>query len=83
MISKHSKTVAERAKTIYAERMQRELEAEHRDRYVAIEPDSGDYFLADSFSDAVAESRAAHPDRIAFVIWIGHDAAIHIGGMQN
>lgn len=83
MISEHSRSVAERAKATYVERLQHKLEAEHLDRYVAIEPDSNDHFVGDSFSDAVAKSRSAYPDRISFVIWIGHEAAIHIGGMQN
>ena len=83
MISKHSRSVAERAKAIYAEQLQRKLEIDHLDQHVAIEPDSGDYFIADSFSQAVAAARSAHPDRIAFVIWIGHEAAIHIGGIPN
>lgn len=83
MISEQTRSVAERAKRTYVERLQHELEARHLDRYVAIEPDSGDYFVADSFNEAVAKSRSAHPDRISFVIWIGHEAAIHIGGMPN
>jgi hypothetical protein len=83
MISEHSRRVAERAKTIYAEQLQHQLEIDHRDRYVAIEPDSGDHFIEDSFSEAVAAARSAHPDRISFVIWIGHEAAIHIGGIPN
>jgi hypothetical protein len=83
MISERTKIIAERAKSIYSERLQRELEAEHRGEYVAIEPDSGEYYLADSFGQAVAAARTAHPDRISFVIRIGHDAAIHIGGMTN
>jgi hypothetical protein len=79
MVSEHSMTVAQRAKSIYLGRLQSQLLAEHPDEYVAIEPDSGDYFLAHSFSDAVRNARTAHPDRISFVIRIGHEAAIHIG----
>ena len=55
----------------------KQLEAEHPNQFVAIEPTSGEHFLADSFSNAVSASRSAHPDRIAFVIRIGHEAAIH------
>jgi hypothetical protein len=83
MISEHSKNVAEKAKLIYVERLQKELEAHHLNRFVAIEPESGDHFIADSFSDAVANARQAHPTRISFVIRVGHDAAIHIGGISN
>jgi hypothetical protein len=83
MISDHSKSVAEMAKRIYAERLRSQLEAEHLNRFVAIEPESGDHFIADSFSQAVANARKAHPDRISFVIRVGHKAAIHIGGIAN
>jgi hypothetical protein len=55
------------------------LKAAHPDRYVAIEPESGEHFVADSFGGAVAAARAAHPDRICFVIHIDHSAAIHLG----
>ena len=52
-------------------------------KFVAIEPDSGEYFVAGSFSLAVAEARKAYPDRLSFVVRVGHKAAIHIGGMAN
>ena len=83
MITEHRRNVAERAKTIYAEQLQGRLEIDRRDRYVAIELESGDHFVADSFCEAVAAARSAHRDRISFVIWIGHEAAIHIGGISN
>jgi len=47
MISPETNSVIDRAKRVYAERLQADLEAEHRDRFVAIEPESGDYFLGD------------------------------------
>ena len=83
MISEHSKNVAEKAKQIYAQRLQSDLEEHHLNRFVAIEPESGEHFIADSFSHAVASARRAHPTRISFVIRIGHDAALHIGGISN
>ncbi len=83
MISSHTTQVAERAKAIYKERLKGDLEAAHTDGYVAIEPDSGEHFLADSFGEAVTAARTAHPDRISFVIRIGHSAAIHLGGLTK
>ena len=62
MISSHTTQVAERAKAIYGRRLQAELEAAHPDGYVAVEPESGEHFLADSFGQAVAAARAAHPE---------------------
>ena len=81
MISSHTTDVADRAKTIYGDQLQAGLEADRPGWYIAIEPDSGEHFLADSFGRAVAAARAAHPDRISFVIRIGHPAAIHLGGL--
>jgi hypothetical protein len=81
MISTHTTDVAARAKAIYGRGLQAELEASHPNEYVAIEPESGEHFLADSFGAAVAAARAAHPDRISFVIRIGHPAALHLGGL--
>lgn len=57
MISEHSKSVAEKAMRIYANQLQRELEAKHFDRFVAIEPESGEHFVAESYSQAVATAR--------------------------
>lgn len=83
MISEHSQSVARRAKAIYSERLQSQLELEHLNQFVAIEPESEEHFVAESFSKAVAAARKAHPDRISFVVRIGHDAALHIGGIGN
>ena len=82
MVSAETMSVVERAKLIYAQRLQATLEADHRDRFVAIEPDSGEYFLAESLDEAVRAARTKHPNRISHVIRVGHIAAIHIGGAE-
>lgn len=81
MVSAETRSVIDRAKRIYAERLQADLEASHRDRYVAIEPESGDHFLADTLDEAVRASQERHPTRLTHVIRVGHKAAIHIGLM--
>ena len=82
MISDETRAVIDQAKKIYEE-MRHALEAEYRDRFVAIEPESGDYFLADSFDAAVKAARLAHPSRLTHTIRIGHEAAFHIGLMEQ
>ena len=82
MISNETRSVIGRAKNIY-ERQREALEAEHRDRYVAIEPESEDYFVADTFDAAVKAARTAHPSRLSHTIRIGHEAAFHIGLMDQ
>jgi len=83
MVSKHSSAVAEKAKRIYEERLRAELEPKHRDKFVAIEPDSGDCFVGSTYGESVMAARNAHPKRISFVIRIGHEAAIHLGAVTN
>lgn len=82
MVSAETKSVIDRAKRIYAEQLQSFLEPEHTDRFVAIEPESGEYFLGDTFDEAVRSARTKYPSRLSHTIRIGHRAAFHIGGPQ-
>ena len=72
-------SIANIAKRIYESELQEMLELEHRDEYVAIEPESKSYFLGRTFLDAAMAAKKAFPDRKSFVIRIGYDAAFHIG----
>jgi hypothetical protein len=83
VISNETKSVIDRAKQIYAERLKPALEAEHADRFVAIEPESGEYFLGDTFDEAVKLARSKYPARLSHTIRVGHRAAFHIGVMQR
>lgn len=75
-------SITSRAKAIYEEKRE-QLEREDSGKFVAIEPDSGDLFLADSFDGAVAKAVARHPEKISHTIHIGKDAAFHIGLMTQ
>ena len=83
MVAADTKRVIDRAKRIYSEQLQQRLEPQHLDRYVAIEPESGEYFLADTFDEAVKSARAKYPSRLSHTIWIGHRAAFHLGGRDR
>ena len=82
MVSAESKSVIDRAKQIYASRLKQVLEVEHENRFVAIEPESGEYFIGDTFDAAVKGARSKFPFRLSHTIRIGHDAAFHIGVLQ-
>jgi hypothetical protein len=82
MVSADTQSVIDRAKQIYAERLRAALEADHRGRFVAIEPVSGDYFLADTLDGAVRAARAKHPARLSHTIRVGHPAAVHLGAVR-
>lgn len=83
MVSAETKSVIERAKRIYVEQLQAELESLHTHQFVAIEPESGDYFLGKTLDEAVKAARAKHPTRLSHTIRIGHRAAFHMGAMQG
>jgi hypothetical protein len=83
MVSDDTTSVIERARRIYAHQPQADLESQHRDRFVAIEPESGEYFLGDTFDEAVKSARTKYPSRLSHTIRIGHRTAFHIGGLQR
>jgi hypothetical protein len=72
-------SIAEEAKGVYERELKDRLEAEHGDEFVAIEPVSKSFYIADTFIEAALAAKRAHPDRKSFVIRIGYDAAFHIG----
>ncbi len=71
--------VAQDSMRIYESKLREMLELAHIDEFVAIEPESGDYFLGRTLSEAIGAARKAHPDRLAHAIRVGHKAALHFG----
>lgn len=82
MASEQTTDVARRAKQLYEDKLKTRLETNHRNAFIAIEPDSGDYFLGTTLSEAIQASRTAHPDRLAFAMRVGHDVAVTIGTLD-
>jgi hypothetical protein len=83
MVSEETKSVICRAKEIYEQRLRSVLEAGHADEFVAIEPDSGDFFVAQTFDAAVKLARSKHPSKLSHTIRVGHAAAFHLGVMER
>jgi hypothetical protein len=79
MASQQSQELARRAGVIYEQRLRAQLEHTHPDEFVAIEPDSGDYFLGRTLSDAIQAARSAHPTRLPFILRVGHKATVELG----
>jgi hypothetical protein len=79
MIRKVDPSIADRAKRIYNERLKSQLETSNPDDFVAIEPESGEFFLGTTLSEAIGKSRQKYPDRLAHAIRVGHQAAVHFG----
>jgi len=55
------------------------IEPAHLDEFVAIEPESGDFFLGKTLNEATRTARKAHPDRLTHAMRVGHRAALHFG----
>ncbi len=68
-----------RAEEIYVARLRAVLEPQHAGEFVAIEPESGDYFLGKTLTEATCAARKSYPDRLTHVMRVGHKAALHFG----
>ncbi len=66
---------------VYEEQLRAKLEATNIDDFVAIEPESGDYFLGKTLSEAIQAARAAYPDRLPFALRVGHRSTVEMGVM--
>ena len=69
--------VAERGRSILVGGLEERLLGEgNRGRFVAVEPDSGDFFLGDTMGEASERMRTEHPDAVGFIGRVGFDAAV-------
>jgi hypothetical protein len=81
VISEASKAVARKARTFYESQLRDEFEQKHSGKYVCIEPESGSYFLGNTFDQAVNAAIDAFPERLTHTLRIGCSAAIHLGAL--
>jgi hypothetical protein len=72
------KSVADAARPIF-ESLKSQLEADHLNRFVAIEPCSGKHFIGNTISEAICEARRHYTNRLVHTFRIGHAAAVHFG----
>ncbi len=79
MLSSESWGVARRGEGIFQQRLRGQLEKTHWGLFIAIEPDSGDYFLGRTLEEAIAAARRAHPGRLSYTCRIGFPTAVEIG----
>jgi hypothetical protein len=79
MPSNLSIEVARKAQAIYERDLRSRLEKTDLNAFVAIEPESGDYFLGQTLSEAIQKTRAVHPERLPFTLRVGHRSTVNIG----
>lgn len=83
MLSDKAQLVAEKAKQFYEDRLRERLESSDHGRFVCIEPESGDFFLGDTFDEAVNQAIDAHPDCLTHTLRVGHEVAFHLGVLNR
>lgn len=72
--------LVESGQRLYDGRRREQLEPEHLGRYVAIEPTSGRYFVADTGTEALLDARRALPETLFYLARVGHPAADTLSG---
>ena len=81
MLSEESKHVASKAKRIYQDALRERLEKSDHGKFVCIEPESGEYFVGETFDNAVNQAIDRYPDRLTHTLRVGYPAALHLGVM--
>lgn len=62
------------------EKLDPELREQYYGKFIAIEVDSGDYFIGETMIDADTKARAKHPGKVFYVGKIGYRAAVKFRG---
>jgi len=62
---------------IYRRKLKKKLEPKYNGKIIAIEVDSGKYFIGDNELEAGEKARAVFPDKIFFFMRIGPNSAIY------
>lgn len=79
MVNSEDLDLARRANELYDTRVKLEVESHHRGEFVAIEPESGTYYLGRTLDEAIEKARIAYPNCIPYVKRVGFRAAVEIG----
>lgn len=75
MVSEKVRNLILRGEKLYREKLKTALEPEQTGQFVAIEPDSEQYFLGRTSSQAMALARAAVPGKEFFLARVGYPTA--------
>src|SRR6266567_7702487 len=72
-----------RARQLYEQKLRIVLEPNQHGRYVAIEPDTGRYFLGDTGTAALVDAHTSMPQHSFYLARIGYEAADSLHGHGN
>jgi hypothetical protein len=72
--------LVERGQNTYKQRLASILEPSHIGEFVAVEPDSGQYFLGSTASAVLVAAHAALPNNLFYLTRVGRETAHTVGG---
>ena len=72
--------LVERGQSTYRQSLAAILEPTHIGEFVAVEPDSGRYFLGSTASQALVAARHAMPNNLFYLTRVGRETAHTVGG---
>jgi len=70
----HALAFDQKAQAIYRKKLKPKLERKHKGRIVAIDVESGDYFLGKTVLESIEKGRKKHPGKIFYAVRIGYPA---------
>jgi hypothetical protein len=65
----------EKAEEIYKRKLKKKLEPKYKGKMIAIEVDSGKYFMGEDLHEAAEKATAAFPEKIFYFKRVGYKAA--------
>ncbi len=66
--------LSEQGERIYHEKLKRLLEPKYKGKVIAIEVESGNYFIGESVVEALTKARKVYPDKLFHFMRIGFRA---------
>ncbi|MDZ7290191.1 MAG: hypothetical protein ONB44_23920 [candidate division KSB1 bacterium] len=66
---------AEKAEELYERKLKKKLEPKYKGKMIAIEVESGKYFMGDDLAEARRKAEAVFPDKIFYFKRVGYKAA--------
>ena len=80
VLSPPNPAFVESARKVYAERWQTTLEREQFGKVIAVEPESGEYVLGNTLSEASKAARQRFAKKPVHIFRVGGGGAVKIGG---
>ncbi|MGH7800908.1 MAG: hypothetical protein ACREOW_09815 [Thermodesulfobacteriota bacterium] len=72
--SKSVRELAQEGEEIYKSRLKTKLERKYRGKLIAIDVDSGEYFMGKTVLEAVEKGRQKYPNKVFHAIRVGYPA---------